>query len=114
MKKNAVIAIIVLIILVGIVVALNQFFQSSNTQESGGSSPIEPQVNSGSSNIIEFTEQGYAPKELVIKQGDTVTFINKASAPTWPASAKHPTHTAYPGSGIEKCGTAEQKDIFDA
>ena len=26
----------------------------------------------------------------------------------------HPTHTAYPGSGIEKCGTDEEEGIFDA
>ncbi|MBI4151358.1 hypothetical protein HY496_00165, partial [Candidatus Woesearchaeota archaeon] len=26
----------------------------------------------------------------------------------------HPTHTVYPHSGIEKCGTADEGMIFDA
>ena len=26
----------------------------------------------------------------------------------------HPTHKVYPGSDIEKCGTAEESNIFDA
>ena len=41
-----------------------------------------------------------------------VTFFNEDSNKHWPASAMHPTHTLYPGSGIEKCGTGEK--IFDA
>jgi len=65
-------------------------------------------------NIIEITSDGFTPKELTIKTGDTVTFINKDTKPHWPASAFHPTHTAYPGSGIDKCGTEEQSNIFDA
>ncbi|HLC92899.1 MAG TPA: plastocyanin/azurin family copper-binding protein [archaeon] len=63
---------------------------------------------------IEITDEGYSPGQLTIKQGDTVTWISRASRQDWPASARHPTHTAYPGSGIEKCGTNEQGSIFDA
>ncbi|PIN85489.1 MAG: hypothetical protein COV47_01785 [Candidatus Diapherotrites archaeon CG11_big_fil_rev_8_21_14_0_20_37_9] len=68
----------------------------------------------GHENTIEFTETGYVPNELTIKVGDTVTWVNKTQSLTWPASAKHPTHTAYPGSDIQKCGTDEQAGIFDA
>ena len=32
----------------------------------------------------------------------------------WPASALHPTHTVYPGSDIQKCGTSEGDKIFDS
>src|SRR3989344_4210357 len=39
---------------------------------------------------------------------------NKDPAEHWPASAMHPTHTVYSGSGIEKCGTSEEGNIFDA
>ena len=65
-------------------------------------------------NTIEITSNGFTPKELTIKIGETITFINKDTKPHWPASAFHPTHTAYPGSNIEKCGTEEQENIFDA
>ena len=68
----------------------------------------------GTEHVIEFTADGYAPNKLAIKNGDTVTWVNKTSTATWPASAKHPTHEAYPGSSIGKCGTAEEAKIFDA
>jgi plastocyanin len=65
-------------------------------------------------NVIEMTSSGFSPKTLNISKGDTVTWINKDTTPHWPASAMHPTHTVYPGSNIEKCGTSEQGNIFDA
>ena len=65
--------------------------------------------------IIQITQEGFSPSPLTIKQGDTVIWENNTASTTrWPASAQHPTHTVYPGSGIEKCGTAEQPNIFDA
>ena len=35
----------------------------------------------------------------MIKTGDTVKWINNDTAPHWPASAAHPTHTVYPELG---------------
>lgn len=63
---------------------------------------------------VEITANGYEPRELTIKKGSRVTWVNKTSTPNWPASAMHPTHEKYPGSSITKCGTAEQGGIFDA
>ena len=57
---------------------------------------------------------GFEPSIVVIKTGDTVVWINNDTEQHWPASASHPTHTVYPSSGIQKCGTAEQESIFDA
>ena len=64
--------------------------------------------------IIEYTNNGFSLSLLTIKIGDTVTFINKANENIWPASTIHPTHKTYPGSNINKCGTDEEKIIFDA
>lgn len=63
---------------------------------------------------IEMTSTGFSPKELTIKQGETVTWVNKDTIQHWPASAKHPTHEVYPGSSITKCKTDEKASIFDA
>ena len=63
---------------------------------------------------VEITSAGFIPQTITINEGDTVTWVNSNSAQHWPASASHPTHTVYPGSGIEKCGTAEEPNIFDA
>lgn len=65
-------------------------------------------------NVIEITSSGFTPQTLTVSKGDTVTWINKDTEKHWPASAVHPTHTVYPGSSIEKCGTSEEKNIFDA
>ena len=44
-----------------------------------------------------------------------VVFKNDSTSKNvWPASAIHPTHKVYPGSGIEKCGTEDADTIFDA
>ncbi len=63
---------------------------------------------------VTITDDGFSPKEIKIKKGDTVVWTNQSSAASWPASAMHPTHTVYPGSNIEKCGTSEDKNILDA
>ena len=65
-------------------------------------------------NKVEITANGFSPSAIKVKAGDTVTWTNNDSAPHWPATAAHPTHTVYPGSDINKCGTAAQSGIFDA
>lgn len=62
------------------------------------------------------SDAGYAPNELMIKKGDKVTFRNESSRETWPASAMHPSHTVYPGSGYVKCldGTSDKSKLFDS
>ncbi len=78
-----------------------------------GSEDVDEMVVVGEK-VITFTDAGYSPSSLTVKAGETVTFKNVGSKPTWPASAMHPTHKVYPGSGIEKCGTSEEGKIFDA
>jgi plastocyanin len=80
-------------------------------QEPETTTPPPPPV---SPNTIEITSSGFSPSTLTVTTGDTVTFTNRDSSPHWPASNVHPTHTVYPGSGITKCGTAEESGIFDA
>lgn len=63
---------------------------------------------------VQMTESGFSPKTLEINAGDKVIFLNAGSGVNWPASAIHPTHTVYPGSGIEKCDNKDHSEIFDA
>lgn len=67
-----------------------------------------------STHTIEYTNNGFSPSPLTIKVGDKVTFMNKADKDVWVASAMHPTHRAYPGSNINKCGTDEAGITFDS
>lgn len=67
-----------------------------------------------SENIILYSDSGYSPATLNVKKGDVVVFKNASSKMMWTASAVHPTHKVYPGSGIEMCGTNTLVAIFDA
>ena len=75
----------------------------------GAGNPI---VRSG--NVIEVTDSWFSLKELEVGVGDSVTWVNKQSRVSWPASAMHPTYTVYPESDIKKCGTQEKDETFDA
>lgn len=83
---------------------------------SNDSAGIETSGNAATPQTVTvlITQNGFEPKSIEINAGDTVVFKNTTENPSWPASAKHPTHTVYPNSGIEKCGTADESKIFDA
>ncbi|BCX15736.1 MAG: hypothetical protein KatS3mg097_628 [Candidatus Parcubacteria bacterium] len=89
-------------------------------QPSTSTSSIPPTTSTSTSRqspseiTIKITNSGFEPKEVTISRGTKVTWINESDNSSWPASAVHPTHKVYPGSGIEKCGTPEQVNIFDA
>ena len=63
---------------------------------------------------VKMSSSGFSPKTLKIRKGETVLFEAIDNSNRWPASAMHPTHTVYPGSGLSKCGTSEAEKIFDA
>lgn len=64
--------------------------------------------------FVVYSDAGYDPAIVTIKKGDIVVFKNESSKMMWTASAVHPTHNAYPGSGIELCGTQTLVPNFDA
>ena len=63
---------------------------------------------------IAYTDEGYSPKSLMIKAGDTVVWTNNSAQDMWTATALHPTHTVYPGSDIKNCGGESAKTMFDS
>lgn len=73
-----------------------------------------PTVSPESKNLITYTDSGYTPNTITIKKGETVIWKNESRFSMWTASAVHPTHKAYPGSGIEMCGVNTLIAIFDA
>lgn len=54
-------------------------------------------ISEGSEYTVEMTEKGFAPKDIIVKRFDTVTFVNKGVQPHWPASDNHPEHLVCPG-----------------
>ncbi len=70
--------------------------------------------NSEGTHYIHMTEEGFDPENITVQLGDTITFENLEEDERWPASNFHPTHTLYPGSDVQKCGTEDEENIFDA
>ena len=64
-------------------------------------SPQHPQQQVAAAGVrtVVITATGFNPATLTIKAGETVMFLNQDTAPHWPASAMHPTHTVYPEPG---------------
>lgn len=56
-------------------------------------------ISANNGNIVEITSEGFNPRTLTIRSGETVTWVNKESLSSWPASAIHPSHNVYPESG---------------
>ena len=101
------------IIVAAIVLAGILFFALSPEQNiKSESDKLDDRI--GQTYQVSITDTGFTPKTFTIKKGDSVTWTNARSAESWPASAQHPSHTLYPGSGIDKCGTSDENTIFDA
>ncbi len=68
-----------------------------------------------------YTDQGFTPRDIPIKPGTRVRFLNKSTTTFWPASGVHPTHTLYPekettdclGSSFDACQDLKPGEFFD-
>jgi len=64
--------------------------------------------------VIIYTDTGYSPNTLTIKNGETVVFKNQSSKTMWPASAMHPSHRVYGGTSFEEHCPDTTGVAFDA
>lgn len=51
---------------------------------------------------VRLTENGFEPKEITVKSGVSVTFVNDSTKGMWVASDAHPTHQVLPGFDQKK------------
>jgi plastocyanin len=68
---------------------------SAGLPSTGG--PIEGQIVT-----VQYTNSGFTPAVITIKQGYTVQFVNASDGEMWVASNPHPTHTDYPAFDEKK------------
>jgi len=119
MNKNLLIVLAVIVVLVaGSVVWFRGKDNSSKTMpqapmpvagqptnNTGKISPTETSANASdkqTSPTVTYTDSGFSPSNLVVKNGQSVTFKNESSEGMWVASAPHPTHTDYPEFDAKK------------
>ena len=85
----------------------------SADERSGGG--VSSSVEKTDGAVIRYVDGRYVPEAVHISVGQEVVWVSEDGERLfWPASNIHPTHTAYPGSDIQKCGTDAQQGIFDA
>ncbi len=115
---SVVIIVAIALIILGISLFSNKNINPQNETNGESQEPLQENTDIGitepTEHLVEITLEGFVPKNLEIKQGDKVTWVNKLITESQPAGNFHPTHTNYPGSSIIKCGTAEEKNTFDA
>lgn len=71
--------------------------------------------------LIEYTDDGFKPRNITTTEGTRVRFLNTSSEETWPASGIHPTHSLYPekestdclGSSFDSCRALQNGEFFD-
>jgi plastocyanin len=119
MNKNAIILlIIVILVIIGLVFAFRRDEPATETPIDQNppviNTPIVPATTTPATTTratstpatstpitavlhnVSYTEAGFTPATLTIRQGDTVVFQNNSARGFWPASDEHPTHTIYP------------------
>ncbi len=105
------IAPIVVIVIAVVIVALGGFLLSKQTKketpaavETGMPVPgsdtkeTKAETNAGTrgEKTVAYDAQGFSPKTITIKKGETVVWRNQTGKPASVASAVHPTHLLYP------------------
>ncbi len=59
--------------------------------------------------VVMYTTDGFVPKELKIKSGTTINFVNEKEGLMWVASNTHPVHTDLSGfDQLKGVGKGEQ------
>lgn len=92
--------IILLVVAVAVVIAFVAFANKSAPNGENTLPPPPPVSNPNPPSTLTVTmhmkDTGYEPKNLTIKKGTEVTFVNDGTNDHWPASNIHPTHDIYP------------------
>ncbi len=121
MSKNLIIILIVLAVLIsgGWFVLKSQKTQDTTQVTPTQSLPeaINSPVSSSSASatikesIVTITAAGFNPKDLKIKVGESVTWVNNDTKDHNVASAPHPTHTVYPPLNLGVAEAGEKKSL---
>ncbi len=62
-----------------------------NTASATEAAPTVPEIKT-----VTYTDKGFVPEGITVKQGESVTFINESSQAMSVASNPHPGHTFFP------------------
>jgi plastocyanin len=94
-KTISIIIIAVAVIAAGLWVAFGQK-QTASTPAHGNESTANKGAAAGAAATITYTNDGFSPKTVTVKSGDTVNVVNNSSTELEFSSNDHPTHLNDP------------------
>ena len=86
---------------------------TENSQTQAVQTPITPIESPVKENIVTYTADGFTPKEITIKVGETIKFINTSGQAMWVGVDEHPTHTQYDGTTLKEHCPDTLGAVFD-
>ncbi len=95
--NKKVLALVILILIIGVVAYF--VFSKKNTAPPTSSevqSSTDTQPATETSYTVDLSNDDFSPKNLSIKKGETVTWVNMSDKKATVDSDPHPAHTKYP------------------
>lgn len=125
MNKFIIVIIVVAIVILGGYFFFNSTYQPTSSvyqpsyeqtspQPNINTQPLVVEVPTVNENVITYTDTGYSPNTITIKNGKTIIFKNQSSKSMWPASAMHPTHRLYSDTSLDEHCPDTTNSAFDA
>lgn len=124
MSRNAVLAIaVVLLLIVGGWLLLRPQQPASTTQPQVTPDPVltesaAPATATSEASVtqeenkVTITDAGFSPKEITIKAGESVVWMNEGTVDHTVNSVVHPTHLLYPPLNLNTIKPGEQKSLI--
>lgn len=88
-------------------------FPTQGIQNIGGSDEVSGLDKGGVAErtVITYTDTGFAPKEVAVRAGSTVTFVNESSRDMWVASGVYPSNQILPS--FNQKGTVAKGGVYE-
>lgn len=100
MNKNVLVAAIVILVLAGGVILFKTYNKSYQVPTTNTKPTTEPTTPSSLTNTevkeettITYTETGFSPSEVALKNGGRITWVNKSNREVKIGANPHPVHT---------------------
>ena len=90
----------------------NTMMEENNSQTEEDA-PVDGILEAEDFKLVTYTNNGFEPKELTIKKGETLRFVNNSDNGMWVGSAMHPTHEVYGGTSLDEHCPSEDGSAFD-
>lgn len=110
----------ILLVVIALVVVIGAFLvlgnRSSQPPTTQSQTPTNPTQSTQENTPVTVTldETGFSPKDITVKAGTRVVWINKSAKDATVHSADHPTHQVYPRLNLGEFGSGSSVQlVFD-